>query len=214
MDRIEIICSYLDYCKSFADVGCDHGYCAERMLKSGKCETAVVTDVSAKCLSKAEALLSDYIGRGVCRAVCCDGLSGVDEDIGQVLIAGMGGEEIIRILSLGFIPRKFVLQPMSNLPKVRRFLIDSGCKITADNIFKTDKFYFIIKGESSGKESYTESELFFGRDSVKNPVLREWACAELDKRECYLAACERAGADEVRCRKLLNEAALLKEVLK
>ncbi|MDE6790851.1 MAG: class I SAM-dependent methyltransferase, partial [Clostridia bacterium] len=77
MGRIEILCSYIDNCQSFADVGCDHGYCTEYALKSGKCKSAIIADVSAKCLAKAEKLLSGYIMRGVCRSVCCDGLSGI-----------------------------------------------------------------------------------------------------------------------------------------
>ena len=39
--RIETLCSLLTAAKSFADVGCDHGYCTEYMLKSGLCEKAV-----------------------------------------------------------------------------------------------------------------------------------------------------------------------------
>ncbi|MDE6557986.1 MAG: class I SAM-dependent methyltransferase, partial [Clostridia bacterium] len=143
MGRIEILCSYIDDCDSFADVGCDHGYCTEYALKSGKCNRAVIADISAKCLKKAETLLVSFIKSGRCTSVCCDGLAGISEDIDEVLIAGMGGEEIIKILSEGFIPKKFILQPMKNAPKLRKFLLDNGCKITADDSFKDDTYYFI-----------------------------------------------------------------------
>lgn len=211
MGRIEILCSYLDCCESFADVGCDHGYCTEYALKSGKCQSAVVTDVSAKCLAKAEKLLKSYIDSGICRAVCCDGLARVPEDTEQVLIAGMGGEEIIKILSQGFIPRKFVLQPMKNAPKLRSFLLARGCKITADDIFRDDKFYLIIKGErEGGSAAYSKSQLFFGRDSINNPVLKEYAREELTKRERHFSSC----TDELARKKIAEEISLLTEVLK
>ncbi|MDE7163498.1 MAG: class I SAM-dependent methyltransferase [Clostridia bacterium] len=211
MGRIEILCSYLDYCDSFADVGCDHGYCTQYALKSGKCKSAIIADVSAKCLAKAEKLLSDYIRSGVCRSVCCDGLADIPEQTGQVLIAGMGGEEIIKILSQGFIPHKFVLQPMKNVPKLRQFLLEHGCKITADDIFRDDKFYFVIKGErDGGASSYSQSQLFFGRDSLNNPVLKEYAQAELDKRQRHLLSC----TDELARKKIIEEINLLTEVLK
>lgn len=214
MGRIDIICSYIDKCKSFADVGCDHGFCTERTLAEGKCQSAVITDISAKCLAKAEKLLARYVDSGVCRSVCCDGLSGVDDGVEQVLIAGMGGEEIIKILSRGFIPQKFILQPMNHAPKVRKFLIDSGCKITADDLFRDDKFYFIIKGErSGGEENYSEEQLYFGRDSLKNSVLKEYAKTELEKKERYLQDCERAGADKQSCMKLKKEITFLKGVV-
>ena len=210
MGRIEILCSYIDNCDSFADIGCDHGYCTQYALKSGKCKSAVITDISAKCLAKAETLLAEFIEKGVCRSVCCDGLSGVPQDTEQVLIAGMGGDEIIKILTRGFVPEKFVFQPMKNVVGLRKFLLERGCKITADDIFYDGKYYFVIKGERrGGTEEYSSAELFFGRDSLKNPVLKSYAQAELIQRERYFDDC----ADPLARKKTANEISLLKEVL-
>ncbi len=210
MERIARICSYLDKCVTLADVGCDHGYCARTALKSGLCEKVYITDVSAKCLAKAEKLLAGEIANGACEAICCDGLSGVDKDCEQVLIAGMGGEEILRIIKNGFIPKKFVFQPMKNAPELRGYLLKSGCKILADDIFyDNDKYYFIIKGERSGATPpYTENELIFGRDSLKNPEIKRYAKAEADKRKAYLQG---ALSDETR-KKIQNELEICVEV--
>ncbi len=185
MSRIAKICALLERCASFADVGCDHGYCAEYMLKKGLCERAYITDVSAKSLSKAERLLSEYIKKGKCVPICCDGLEGFDILPEQVLIAGMGGEEIISILSKR-IPEKFVLQPMKNAELVRGFLIERGCKITYDDLFFDGKYYFIIKGENSGRESYTPEQVAFGRDSFKNPIFKDYLNEEIAKCKTYL----------------------------
>ncbi len=191
MDRIKTICSYLGKCESFADVGCDHGYCAEYMLKNNLCEKAVISDVSAKSLNKAETLLASYVKSGRCIPVCCDGLQAVG-DVEQVLIAGMGGEEIVKILKEGYIPDKFVFQPMKNAPLLRNFLSDNGCKIIADDIFKDGKFYFIIKGEKGksvkdGEGAYgSAAQTEFGRDSLKNPLLKEYLAAEIAKNKGYL----------------------------
>ncbi|MGN0804218.1 MAG: tRNA (adenine(22)-N(1))-methyltransferase [Candidatus Coproplasma sp.] len=193
MDRLEKICSYLDECQTLADVGCDHGYCTLQAFNSGKCKSAYISDVSEKCLAKAKTLLKDYIERGVCKAVCCDGLKDIPKDCEQVLIAGMGGMEIIKILSEGFIPKKFVLQPMRNCQEVRKFLLEKGCAITADDVFSDGKFYFIIKGERLGQtQPYSPYELSFGRDSLKNPVFKEFALQEIGKAEGYLNACTNA----------------------
>lgn len=140
MDRIKILCSYLESCKTFADVGCDHGYCTKYMLDNSLCESAVISDISAKSLEKAKVLLKNYLDCGKLSAVCCDGLEkvfGADE----VLIAGLGGEEILKILKEGYIPEKFVIQPMKNQKAVRKFLIESGAKITVDDIFSDGKNY-------------------------------------------------------------------------
>ena len=187
MGRIEIICSYISASKTFADVGCDHGYCAKYAIESGLCEKVFITDISSKCLEKAEKLLAKYIDSGKCEAVCCDGLGGIDEDCEQVLIAGMGGEEILKILKQSFIPRNFIFQPMKNAPELRAYLIENGCKITVDDIFFDGKYYFIIKGEREGGTAlYSPEELLFGRDSLNNPVVKNYAFAEAEKRKSYL----------------------------
>ncbi|MGN0807466.1 MAG: tRNA (adenine(22)-N(1))-methyltransferase [Candidatus Coproplasma sp.] len=186
MGRIEKICSYIDSSSTFADIGCDHGYCTLHALKSGKCQSAIIADVSAKSLAKAESLLSGYIGQGRCKSVCCDGLKKIPSDCEQVLIAGMGGMEIIKILTEGFIPERFIFQPMKNAKELRMYLIANGSKITADDIFFDNNYYFIIKGErSGGTESYSEEELAFGRDSLKNPLFKEFAQEEIEKLSAY-----------------------------
>ena len=77
--RLSTLFSELEKCEKFADVGCDHGYCA---------------------------------AAGKVTSVCCDGLEKIPRDCDLVLIAGMGGEEIVTILKNGFLPRKLLLQPM------------------------------------------------------------------------------------------------------
>lgn len=169
-ERLKIICSRLPRCGVFADVGCDHGLCTQYMLQNGLCERAYISDVSAPSLQKAETLLGDYIARGKCVPVCADGLSGIKEPCGCVLIAGMGGEEIVKILSRAALPERFVLQPMKNAEKVRAFLIDCGCRIEYDGTFYAEgKCYDLICGEIEGDEKYTEYELQFGRDNLKAP---------------------------------------------
>lgn len=187
MDRITKLCSYLEKCAVFADVACDHGYCTKFMLDKGLCERAIISDISEKSLSKAQALLADYIQNGVCAVVCCDGLEKV-KGADSVLIAGIGGEEIIKILQNSEIPQSFIFQPMKNAKELRGFLLDSGCFITCDDIF-TDcrNYYFIIKGKNGGKkQSYTKAQLEYGADSLKNPVFADFLNTEIQKKQSYL----------------------------
>lgn len=187
MDRINKLCAYLDACKSFADVGCDHGYCTEYMLRNGLCESAVISDISEKCLKKAENLLSEYITAGKVRSVCSYGLDGIDFDIEQILIAGMGGEEILNILKASFIPKKFVLQPMKNCRAVREYLLSQGACITVDEAFESGgKFYFVIKGVRSGKKTeYTDIRLDYGL-SADGADMQKYLKSELNKKLGYL----------------------------
>jgi len=209
MERVEEMVSRLDLCEDLADVGCDHGKCAHLALSRGICKKAYVSDVSEKCLAKAERLLSGYIAEGRCISVCCDGLKKIPPTCSQVLIAGMGGMEIIKILTEGFIPKRFVFQPMKNAERLRTFLLDCGCKITLDDVFYDDKYYFIIKGEAFGNTPpYSKKEIAFGRDSLNGETLQGYVREEIQK--LRLAANSGGAAAE----ELNNKLKFLESVLK
>lgn len=171
--RIDTLCGLLTKAKLFADVGCDHGYCSEYMLKNGLCEQAILSDISKGSLEKAEKLLAPYIREGKAVSVLGDGFKGVPKAVDEVLIAGMGGSEILSILSdkkYGFIPKRFVLQPMHDAENLRRFLVENGAYIERDYTFEDGRFYDVIVGgkNADGKgESYSQAELEFGRDNLK-----------------------------------------------
>ena len=170
--RLVAVCGELEKCDTFADVGCDHGYCTLYMLEKGLCRTAQISDISAKSLKKAQALLSAYIAEGRVCPVVCDGLAGIDRGTEQVLIAGMGGEEIVKILSDGFLPPKLVLQPMKNAEKVRAFLLGRGYALLRDHTFYAEKkFYDLVKAVKGGKqEEYNKDMLSFGRENILSPT--------------------------------------------
>lgn len=168
-DRVKEIFSVLPNCNVFADIGCDHGYLAKAMLKSGKCNFAIVSDISKKCLEKAERLLYDYINGGKARSAVSDGFDNVGS-CDLALIAGMGGEEIIKILQKAQnLPDKLALQPMKNVDKVRAFVVSAGYKIILDYVFKAEgKFYDMLLLEK-GEDELSEDEKIFGRDNLKSP---------------------------------------------
>jgi tRNA (adenine22-N1)-methyltransferase len=172
--RIDTLCSLLVKTDVFAAVGCDHGYCTEYMLKNGFCEQAIASDISEGSLKKAENLLAPYIAAGRVTPVVGGGFAGVPSSVGEVLIAGMGGAEIVKILSdedTGFLPRRFLLQPMHDTEKLRRYLVENGAVLERDfTFFANGKYYDTIvgrKGEDGEKQAYTELEYEFGRENLR-----------------------------------------------
>ena len=171
--RIDTLCSLLTAVETFADVGCDHGYCSEYMLKNGLCKRAILSDISKGSLAKAESLLAPYIRAGIASSVLGDGFKGVPSDTDEVLIAGMGGSEIVSILSdkkCGFIPKRFVFQPMHDTEKLRRYLVDNGGYIERDFTFEDGKFYDVLVGgradKGCEKQAYTDGEFEFGKENL------------------------------------------------
>lgn len=172
----------------FADVGCDHGYCSRYMLERGLCEKAYLSDISAGSLAKAKGLLRHYFSQGRCEFICADGMKGLPPGCDLVLIAGLGGEEIVRILSEGYLPERFVLQPMKNAEKVRAFLLEKGCGIETDYTFEDGAFYELIAGKREGGSVYGTWEIEYGRDNLAHPsvAFRRKLAAEREKLRGYL----------------------------
>lgn len=164
--RLQEIFSLIPNCEVFADIGCDHGYLSLAVIKSGKAKKVIFSDVSEKCLKKAENLLKNFVESGVAKGFVSNGFEKLpDSDL--ALIAGMGGEEILSIIeNAKTLPSKFVLQPMKNSEKVRECLVKHGYKIVKDYTFKADgKFYDLILLEI-GEDNLTDLELFFGRTNL------------------------------------------------
>ena len=118
-------------------------------------------------------LLQDYVAEGRATGVLGDGFFGVPKDVGEVLIAGMGGGEMISILShekYGFMPKYFVLQPMHDSEKLQRYLLENGGYILRDFTFQDGKDYDVIVGrkraDGEAAQVYTAAELEFGKENL------------------------------------------------
>ncbi|MDE6411797.1 MAG: class I SAM-dependent methyltransferase [Clostridia bacterium] len=210
--RLKEICLHIPKSKALADVGCDHGYCARYALKNGLAEHVYITDISAQSLEKAKTLLRKEIEEGKCVALVGDGLRVLPEEC-TVLIAGMGGEEIVKILSYD-IPPVFLLQPMKNTEKVRRFLVERGCSVSLDYTFEDGKFYDLILGARGGGDRYTEEEFLYGRDNLKNPspAFLKKLRTERDKIKNYLLSSPSEEEREKLMKRLQEKERLLNEI--
>ena len=166
--------------KRIADVGCDHGLLSHEALKKGV-EHVIATDVSEMSLEKARNLFenSKYLNQVEFR--CGDGLSVISEgEVDTVVIAGMGGREIVKILSnTPYLIDKFILSPQSDVDLVRRYLVAHGYRLNHDYMIKDTKFYWVIVAEV-GADVYTDDEYCFGRDNLRgSKVFLEWLDVEI-----------------------------------
>lgn len=165
-----------------ADVGTDHGYVPLCLCRQGKIPGAVAMDINEGPLLRArqhidEAKLGAYIETRL-----SDGLAALKADEADtVLIAGMGGQLMERILEQGghVLPtvKELVLQPQSEIWRVRRWLFAHGFRIVCEDILVEDgKFYPMFravrkgtaaKDEGDTEEAYTEEEYRFGKWSLQ-----------------------------------------------
>lgn len=133
-----------------ADVATDHGYLAELLSRNENISKIIATDISEKCLSKANELIKQNNLTKI-ETKLGDGLEPITQ-ADLCVMAGIGGYEIIKILSNQNITINgenkcsfFVLQPTKNFVELRQFLIEKNIKIEKDFIIKSGgKFYPII----------------------------------------------------------------------
>ena len=102
-----------------------------------------------------------------------------------VLIAGMGGPLMIRILEEGRAnaagASTWVLQPQSEIPSVRRYLIENGFDIVREIMLKDEgKYYMAMQAVPGEAELWSDTEYLFGRFLLreKHPVLKEFILKE------------------------------------
>ena len=165
-DRINYIVSFIPDCETFADIGCDHGYVSYEMLKRNKCKKVIYSDISEKCLKKAKTLLAKYEELEMAKGVVCDGFD-PSTNCDLALISGMGGKEIIKILSNRLnLPEKLVLSPQKNIEEVRAFVVKRGYHVDIDKTFYADGKFYDIMLLSKGNDKLTEDEILFGRTNI------------------------------------------------
>ncbi len=152
-----------------ADVGTDHGYVPICLCRQKKIPSAIAMDINEGPLLRAkehieEAGLSEKISLRL-----SDGLQKLCKgEADTVLIAGMGGALMVRILSDGepvlSEVRELVLQPQSEIGEVRLWLKSHGWQIQTEEILKEDgKYYPMFRAVPGEAKSYTKTEYRFGK---------------------------------------------------
>lgn len=166
--RQDAILSFVRTVENTVDVGSDHGYIAAAVLERKLSTKLIASDISAPSLAKTAELLKSK-GLDASTRVG-DGLDILkpDEPIDQIIIAGMGGAEIIgilqrfaRIQQVGH----YVFQPMKEIVALRKFLSQVGLRIIHDTVVEDKKFYHIITAVP-GTRKYSELEALFGAESA------------------------------------------------
>lgn len=125
-------------CGCFADIGTDHGYVPVSLLLEGRVRRAVAADIGAPPLEHARRTAARY---GVTDRIdfrLGDGLSVLRPGEAEVIvIAGMGGDAVVDILSAAPWSRAgplLLLQPMSKAEVLRAFLPEGGFAVLAERL--------------------------------------------------------------------------------
>ncbi|MBE5870135.1 MAG: SAM-dependent methyltransferase [Lachnospiraceae bacterium] len=155
--RLKAVADLVSRGRNVADIGCDHGYVSIYLCEKQIAEKVIAMDVNDGPLARArehirQAGLSRYIETRLSDGA--DALGAKEAD--SAVIAGMGGRLMVRILSQAAARignfEELVLQPQSEIFKVREYLWENGYQIVAEDMVLEDgKYYQMIKALKQGK---------------------------------------------------------------
>ncbi len=144
-----------------ADVGTDHGYVPIYLVESGRCKKAFAMDVNKGPLLRAQEHIAEHGLEEKIETRLSDGVKALHVgECDAVIVAGMGGALTIKIMTEGeetFRDLKtFVLQPQSELAKVREYLCNNQYRIVAEDMVLEDgKFYPMMRVQNGMDDGYS-----------------------------------------------------------
>ncbi|OUQ21037.1 tRNA (adenine(22)-N(1))-methyltransferase [Lachnoclostridium sp. An14] len=222
--RLETVASFVTKGSIVADVGTDHGYIPIFLVEEGIAPSAIAMDLRKGPLERAREHVRERGLEGKIETRLGDGLENLAPgEADTVVIAGMGGELICRILEGG---RRlwdqvgeWVLSPQSELSAVRLFLWENGFSLEDEAMVLEDgKYYTVMRCGRKGQQTEerpSPAQLKYGPVLLKrkDPVLREFLAEERQKLEAIADTLRESGTEKAaaRFREVEAELALAKE---
>ena len=130
------------------DVGTDHAYLAAELLRTGRCKRVIASDIGKGPLQAAERTLKQAGLLEQAQLILSDGLRQIPSGgVTDVVIAGMGGETIIHIVSdCDWVKQgiNLILQPMTKVPLLRTWLAENGYQFVQEKIVQEGRFFYTV----------------------------------------------------------------------
>lgn len=198
--RLQAVADLAEDAGVVADVGTDHGYIPLFLIACGKAQRAIAMDINEGPLQRAREHIRQYNQQERIETRLSDGLSKLRPGEAQtIVIAGMGGALMKRILTEGEATAHaadcLVLQPQSELPMFRRFLVEYGYRILReDMVYEDGKFYSMmaVKWTESdvgdNLQAMTEADFKYGPllRARKHPVIRKYLLRQKEQKQKIL----------------------------
>ena len=176
--RLQLLADLVPQNARLADIGTDHGYLPVWLLQRGRIDSAIAADIGEEPLQHARRTAEEYGVEGIDFRLC-DGLRDLmPGEADTVIIAGMGGETIIHIISAAPWTKKNVtllLQPMTKAGELRRWLADNGyCFVDERLVWDKDFLYPVMVLTGGEQPALSEMEEEYGVCLHDDPLYGEY----------------------------------------
>ena len=180
-NRLNLCAEFVRDGVKIADIGTDHAYLPVWLCRIGKCPSAIAADINPDPLKRGKQTIIEANMSELVKTRLSDGLKEIGQnEADDIVIAGMGGELIARILSDWEFSKDsskhFILQPMTKAEVLIKWLCDNGYEIikqdcciaakkcytvllvkyTGEILARDESFYYLAKLTPNKKETHLQ----------------------------------------------------------
>ena len=197
--RLQMLADMVPAGSRLADVGTDHGYLPVFLLQKGRIAGAIASDIVPGPLQHARQTAAEYEVEGIDFRLC-PGLDAIGpEEADTIVTAGMGGETIQAVLEAapwtGDGRHLLLLQPMTKVEYLRKWLIDSGYTFTDEKlVFDKDHLYPIFAVRGGRQLPLTLAQQYGGVLLDGDPLYADYLDERIGKLEKAISGLQKSAA--------------------
>src|SRR5690625_156672 len=225
--RLATVATFLPSGAFFADIGSDHAYLPCYVCKHDKQARAIAGEVNEGPYNSACETVKAYELNNQIEVRLCDGLHVIDnEQIKQVVIAGMGGSLIAKILEEGrqYLSNveRIIAQPNIGEINVRKWFLENRFLLKEETIVEENGHLYEILVADKGENdlAYTDQELnkqlFFGPlllQEKSSAFIKKWTLQKRKQQQSIAQIKLATVQDNEKIKQLEREFQWIEEVL-
>lgn len=227
--RLQAVADMVTPGMRLADIGTDHAYIPIYLVEQNVIPEAIAMDINKGPLERAEEHIREYGFEKRIQTRLSDGLQKLEAGEADAMIAaGMGGALVIKILEdrsdVAKRLKELILQPQSELAKVRVYLLENGYQIVGENMVLEDRKYYpmmkvlpCLPCQEEDAAIYAPEELEYGRWLLRdaNPVLKQFLEREIQINEGIIESLNVQQTERAKCRQdeILKKNTEIRQVL-
>lgn len=218
-ERLRKIAEIIPLNSKVADIGADHAYLPIFLVKNNISPYVIAVEAKWGPYKRALNNVQKYECEEKIEVRLGRGLEPIlPGEIDLAVIAGMGGETIKEILmeSKGKLEviQSFILQPMKNLCKLRKFLLENYFEFKDEVVVKEEeKFYEIWRVEKGKSKGFDDIDIIVGPilKNKREEIIKEYLKFRIDKlEENYRLSIK--GQNKLKQEEILKKLKILMEV--
>lgn len=173
--RLKSLVKYFNTSDNVIDIGCDHALLDIYLVKNNYLSSIMVSDVHENALNCGkENICKEGLEEKIFTKLG-DGLNVLDNSdlVDTIIISGMGTKTILEILNHDRINdiNKLIIQSNRDYDILRKNIVNMGFYIDQEEVIEDNNKVYINICFLRGKKKYTNNELKYGTNNMKNKSL-------------------------------------------